>query len=134
VCCIAHSWLPQGTNLVNSCNSGDKCNCQNNKCFFAVMHACHCKKGFVILTIIFFTRVATVDMVLGKDTRIVSHGQLWAIQCTWSIVATGTIKLLQRLGRLLGHQISAVCSKRALFPHKDPCHVNCSTTIYLCSK
>ena len=22
--------------LVNSCNSGDKCNCQNNKCFFAV--------------------------------------------------------------------------------------------------
>jgi len=29
-------WLPQGTILVNSCNSGDKCNCQNNKCFFAV--------------------------------------------------------------------------------------------------
>ena len=24
--------------LVNSCNSGDKCNCQNNKCFFAVIH------------------------------------------------------------------------------------------------
>ena len=23
--------LPQGTILVNSCNSGDKCNCQNNK-------------------------------------------------------------------------------------------------------
>jgi len=27
----------------------------------------HCKKGFVILTIIFFTRVATVDMVLWED-------------------------------------------------------------------
>jgi len=35
-CCIAHSWLPKGTILVNSCNSGDKCNCQNNECFFAV--------------------------------------------------------------------------------------------------
>jgi len=43
----------------------------------------HCKKGFVILTIIFFTRVATVDMVLWEDTRIVPHdSQLWAIQCT----------------------------------------------------
>jgi len=32
------------------------------------------------------------------------------------IVATGKMQsnLLQRLGRLLGHQISAVCSKRAL--------------------
>jgi len=29
VCFTAHSWLPQGTILVNSCNSGDKCNCQN---------------------------------------------------------------------------------------------------------
>ena len=37
VCCIAHSWLPQGTILVNSCNSGDKCNCQNNKSFFPVL-------------------------------------------------------------------------------------------------
>ena len=46
------------------------------------------KKGFVISTIIFFTRVATVDMVLWKDTRIVPHNnQLWAIQCTWSIRA-----------------------------------------------
>jgi len=45
----------------------------------------HCKKGFVILTIIFFTRVATVDMVLWEDTRIVPcDSQLWAILCTWS--------------------------------------------------
>ena len=36
VCCIAESWLPQGTILVNSCNSGDKCNCQKKKCFFVV--------------------------------------------------------------------------------------------------
>jgi len=36
VCFTAHSWLPQGTILVNNYNSGDKCNCQNNKCFFAV--------------------------------------------------------------------------------------------------
>jgi len=29
------------------------------------------QKGFVILTIIFFTRVAIVDMALWEDTRIV---------------------------------------------------------------
>jgi len=41
----------------------------------------HCKKGFVILTIIFFTRVATVDMVLWEDTSIVPHdNQLSAIE------------------------------------------------------
>jgi len=45
----------------------------------------HCKKGFVILTIVFLTRIATVDMVLWDDTRIVPcDSQLWAIQCTWS--------------------------------------------------
>jgi len=45
----------------------------------------HCKKGFVISTIIFFPRIATVDMVLWEDTIIVPHdSQLWAIQCTWS--------------------------------------------------
>jgi len=38
--CVLY-WLPQGTILVNSCNSGDKCNCQNNKCFIAV----HVTKG-----------------------------------------------------------------------------------------
>jgi len=45
----------------------------------------HCKKGFVTLTIIFFTRAATVDMVLWEDTRIVPRdSQLWAIQCALS--------------------------------------------------
>ena len=82
---------------------------------------------FVILTIIFFTRVATVDVVLREDTRIVScDSQLWAIQCTWSSYRKNRICLL-------GHQIAGICSKMALFPHKDPCHVNCSTN-YLCSK
>ena len=39
------------------------------------------KKGFVILTIIIFTRVATVDMVLREDTGIVPcDNQLWVIQ------------------------------------------------------
>ena len=42
----------------------------------------HCKKGFVIFTIVFLTRTATVDMVLWDDTRIVPcDSQLWAIQC-----------------------------------------------------
>jgi len=41
----------------------------------------HCIKVFVILTIIYFTRVATVDMVLWEDTTIVPRdSQLWAIQ------------------------------------------------------
>jgi len=45
----------------------------------------HCKKGFVILTTAFLTRIATVDMVLWDDTRIVPcDSQLWTIQCTWS--------------------------------------------------
>jgi len=43
----------------------------------------HCKKGFVILTIVFLPRIVTVDMVLWDDTRIVPcDSQLWAIQCT----------------------------------------------------
>jgi len=29
------------------------------------------EKGFVILTILFLTRIATVDMVLWDDTRVV---------------------------------------------------------------
>jgi len=36
-----------------------------------ILKSSHCKKGFVTLTIIFFTRVATVDIVLWEDTRIV---------------------------------------------------------------
>jgi len=51
--------------------------------FFIVI--AHCKKGFVILTFVFLTRIATVDMVLWDDTRIVPcDSQLWAIQCTSS--------------------------------------------------
>jgi len=42
------------------------------------------QKGFVILAITFFTRVATVYMLLWNDTRIVPcDSQVWAIQCTW---------------------------------------------------
>jgi len=68
-------------------------------------------------------------MVLWEDTRIVlvitSYGQYSAHG-----VATGTIEFATRAGKIaIGQQISAICSKRALLPHKDPCHVNCSTTI-----
>ena len=65
-------------------------------------------------------------MVLWEDTRIVPRdSQLWAIQSHG--VTTGTIEFATRAGKISGHQVSAICSKRALFPHKDPCHVNCST-------
>ena len=42
-------------------------------------------------------------------------------------VATGTIEFATRAGKISWTSVSAICSKRALFPHKDPCHVNCST-------
>ena len=35
-CCIDIAGCHKGLFLVNSCNSGNNCNCQNNKCFFAV--------------------------------------------------------------------------------------------------
>ena len=51
--------------------------------------ATHCKEGFVILAIVFLTRIATVDMVLWDDTRkslvTASYGQYSAHG-----VATGT--------------------------------------------
>ena len=47
-------------------------------------------------------------------TRIVPCGsQLWAVKHIWSI---GKLMLLQGLGSLLRHQISAIHNKRALFP------------------
>jgi len=42
--------------------------CTSPDCLF---EGTHCKKTFVILTIVFLTRIATVDMVLWDDTRIV---------------------------------------------------------------
>ena len=42
-------------------------------------------------------------------------------------VATGTTEYATRAESLLRHQISATCSRRALFPYSDySCHVNCS--------
>jgi len=54
-------------------------------CFHSYIQEPHCKKGFVILAIVFLTRIAPADMVLWDDTRVVSCGsQLWAIQWTWA--------------------------------------------------
>jgi len=40
---------------------------------------------FFVLTNVFLIRIATVDMVLWDDTRVVfCDSQLLAIQCTWS--------------------------------------------------
>ena len=64
----------------------------------------HCKKAFIILTITFVTRIA----------RIVPCGsQLWQYN-THGVQEQ--LKLLQGLGSLLRHQISAIHNKRALFP------------------
>jgi len=47
-----------------------------------------------ILTIVFLTRIATVDVVLWDDTRIVPcDSQLWTIQCTWSSYANNWMLL-----------------------------------------
>jgi len=54
----------------------------------------HCKNGFVILRIVFLTRIATVDMVLWDDARVVPcDSQLWAIQCTWSSYRNNWMRL-----------------------------------------
>ena len=59
--------------------------------------------------IVLLTRIATVDMALWDDTRIVPcDSQLWAIG----------------LGVYL--DLSAIRSERALFHYNDSCHVNYS--------
>ena len=56
----------------------------------------HYKKEFVILTIVFLTRFATVDVVLWDDTRIVPcDSQLWVIR----IQCTGTAEYATRAGK-----------------------------------
>ena len=51
-------------------------------------------------------------------------------------VATATIEFATRAGKIVKTSDKCyVYSKRTLFPHKDPCHVSCSTHInYLCPK
>ena len=89
-------------------------------------HVIHCKKGFVIMTIVLLTRIATVDMVLWDDTRIVpSDSQLWAIQCTWSSYAGTTECYILHLGVCLELD-KCYTQQRALFPYNDSCHVNYS--------
>ena len=52
-------------------------------CFHSYIQELHRKKGFVILAIVFLTGIATADMVLWDDTRVVPcDSQLWAIQWT----------------------------------------------------
>jgi len=52
-------------------------------CVCVCVCVCASQKEFVILTIVFLTRIATVDMVLWDDARIVPRdSQLWAIQWT----------------------------------------------------
>ena len=92
--------------------------CYLNFIFFHIIgefHYQHCKRGFVILTIIFLTRVATVDMVLWKDTRIVPHGnQLWAIQCTWS--SSGTIKFATKAGKIAWTSDKCCMQQKGIVP------------------
>ena len=43
------------------------------------------QKGFLFWQLYFFTRIATVEIVVWYDTKIVPHdSQKWVIQCTWS--------------------------------------------------
>jgi len=62
---------------------------------------------------VFLTRIATVDMVLWDDTRIVPCDNQ---QYSAHGVATGTTEYATRAGSLLKHQIGAICSQRELFP------------------
>jgi len=44
----------------------------------------------------------------------------------YSAHGVGTTEYATRAGSLLRLKISAICSKRALFPYNDSCHVNYS--------
>ena len=69
------------------------------------------------MTVIFFTRVATVDVVLRKDTRIVPRdNQLWAIQCTWSIVATITIEFAAKAGKIAWTSDKCCMQQKGIVP------------------
>ena len=49
-------------------------------------------------------------------------------------VATGTIEFATRAGKIAWTADKCYMQQKALFPHKDPCHVNCSTIICALSK
>jgi len=66
----------------------------------------HCKKAFVTLTIAFVTRVATVDQ----------NSPLWQPAMGSKTHMKYRKSLLQGMGSLLRHQISAIHNKKALFP------------------
>ena len=73
MCCIAHSWLPQGTILVNSCNSVDKCNCQNNKCFLRWPQ----RSLFPYRDLVVFTVPAHWSVSISHDLSSSSMHSMW---------------------------------------------------------
>jgi len=55
---------------------------------------------------------------------ITSYGQYSARGVT-----TGTIEFATTAGKFAWTSDKCCMQQRALFPHKNPCHVNCSATI-----
>jgi len=51
------------------------------------------QKGNDILAVIFFTGIATVDMVYGVILRVPRGSQLWAIQCMWSSSMSNSVDM-----------------------------------------
>ena len=85
------------------------------------------------MAIIFFTRVATVAVVLWEDTIIVPHDdQLWAIQSTWSIVATGTIEFATKAGKIAWTLDKCCMQQKGIVPSQRS--LSCELQYnYLCS-
>jgi len=81
-------------------------------------------KGFIVLIILSFSPELQLltwfyGMLLEYSLVTVSYGQYNAHG-----VATGTTEYATRAESLLRHQISAMCSRRALFPYSDySCHM-----------
>jgi len=69
----------------------------------------------VILTKLSITRVATVDMVLWKDTRIVPHEQYSAHG-----VATGTIGFATKAGKIAWTSDKCCMQQKGIVPTEIP--------------
>ena len=76
--CVLY-WLPQGTILSNSCNSGDKRNCQNNKCFFC-SGACTCIYIYMCVS-----KIIKRSMFYHFQTLAALRSTLTGISSVWFI-------------------------------------------------
>ena len=92
------------------------------------------KKDLLFWQLYFSPELPTVAMVLWEDTTTVPHDdKLWAIQCTWSIVATGTIEFATKAGKIAWISDKCCMQQKGIVPSQRSlsCELHYN---YLCSK